>query len=130
MNISESFAEYMEDNGFGTTGQSLFIADAPKDGSDSMWWIVAGGGAASIKAHTGEKVKQYIVSVFYRDLDPKIVYDQLQAFEELINTGNCDQLTGFDTIEMEATQFATDQDIESEDRTVGLVQVTITVYQS
>jgi hypothetical protein len=46
----------------------------------------------------------------------------------LVNKNACTQLTNFDTIDMEATLLNTDQDIANEDRTVGLVQVTVTVY--
>lgn len=130
MNINKSFATYMEDQGYGTFGDDLYIGGVPLEAPDVCWWIISGGGASEPKNTTGERQKRYIVSVFYRDIDTEEVYEKLQALEEEINSVECIDLDGYETVEAEATIFPADQDLDSEERTVGLLQVTLTIYQS
>lgn len=128
MNIAEAFAEFLQDQGFGSLGDSLRIGTVPLDAPSTCWWIITSGGSTVSQNHTGERRKQYLIQVFYRNVDATEVYNQLQALEELINSDSCTQLSGYDTIDIEATSFPTDQDVDAEDRTVGVVQVTITTY--
>lgn len=128
MNIARSFAQFMEDEGYGTFGTDIFVGSAPLDREDDIWWLVPTGGNSIITNQTGEKMKVYTVNVFYRNSVAADVYDALQEFEELVNSDACSQLQGFDTIDLEATQFGADQDIDDQERTVGLVQVTIQTY--
>lgn len=128
MNIARSFSLYMESLSLGTFGTDLYIGSVPLNADDPVWWIVTSGGSTESKNQTGEKVKQYILNVYYRNTDAEDVYETLQDFEETVNSDACTQLQGFDTIELEATQFASDQDIDNQDATVGLIQVTIRTY--
>lgn len=129
MTIKRSFIEYMEDVlNLGVFGTDIFADIAPLDGPTNLWWVTSSGGSALQKNHTGEKIKQYQLNVFYRSNDAQEVDETLHDFEVAINTSNCDQLTDFDTIELEAFVFPSDQDIDSEERTVGLVQVTVRSY--
>lgn len=130
MNIARSFVQFMEGELSATFGTDIFIGGAPIDAQDRIWWVIAAGGTPIGKNNTGEKVKNYLLSVFYRNTDAEDVYETIQGFEDLINAGQCKELNGYDTIELEATTFATDQDIDNEDRTIGLIQVTITIYQN
>lgn len=129
MNIKKALVEFMEDNGFGTFETDLFIHRAPEDPA-VLWWVTGGGGTARSKNDTGEKQKTYVLSVYYRDTDGERLAERLQAFEELVNSPDCLTFPNYDIIEMEATQFAADQDIDVEERMVGLVQVSLTIYQS
>lgn len=128
MNITHSFAQFMEDQGFGTLGTNLFIGAVPQDAPDKCWWVVSSGGSNTTRNKTGERIKEYTVSVFYRSTDSKEVYDDLQEFEETINNTECEQLASYDTIEMQCITFPTDEDIDSEERTKGLAQVKLTIY--
>jgi len=130
MNIAKSFVEYMEDLGMGTFATDIFIGNIAIDAVDKAWWVVSSGGATLSKNNTGERIKNYTLSVFYRNTDAEDVYEQMQEFEEEINSKGCIQLDGYDTIEMEALVFPTDQDLDNEDRVVGLLQVKVSVYQS
>lgn len=133
MNIVEAFANWLQSNNFGTfttEPRTLFIGGVPEDGPDEAYWLLSGGGANVGKNTTGEKQKNYIISVFYRNTDGKEVYDKLQAIEELINSKECFDLTDHTVIEAEATVFPTDQDLDIDDRTVGMLQTTITAYQN
>lgn len=130
MNIAKAFVEYMEDLGLGAFGTDIFIGAAPLDGPDPCWWILTAGGASEPQADTGERLKSYTLSIFYRNTDQEDVYDQIQEFEEEINSKHCTQLDGYETVDMTATSFPTDQDIDNEERTVALIQVALRVYQS
>lgn len=127
MTIKRAFVEYMASVGFGVFGSTLFLNGAPLNVSP-CWWVLATGGAIVKTNQTGERRKRYIVSVYYRDTNAETVDEQLHAFEELLNTSNCDQLEGFDTIEITVATFPSDQDLDVDDRTVGLAQVTVDTY--
>lgn len=131
MTIKRAFAQWLQDNGFGTFNTDLFIGGIPLEiDLTAGWWIVGGGGTPIIRAQTGEKSKAYILTVFYRNTDSEDVDEKLQLLEETVNSPECHSLTGYETIDMEATGFQSDDDLDGEDRTIGSVEVTITVYQS
>lgn len=127
-NITKSFADFLDTEGYGIVGTDIYIGGIPLNAPDPCWWIVSSGGNNKSKNQTGEKQKNYIISVFYRSLNAQDVYDTLEQLETFINQDNCIDIPGYDIIETEATAFPADQDIDNEDRTVGLVQITLTVY--
>lgn len=129
MNITRSFIDYMISAGFGTAfNTDVFIGGVPQEAPTASWWLTSAGGGVVGKNVTGEKTKTYLVSVFYRNTDGEDVYNELQALEIELNKPNCVQLSGFDTIEIEAILFPTDNDIDLEERTVGTIQVSIKTY--
>ena len=129
MNIAGSFVSYMISVGFGTTlGTDVFIGGVPQDAPSTAWWVVSQGGTLVLTNQTGEKIKSYTLQVFYRNIDGQDVYDELQDLEIELNKSNCAQLTGFDTMEIESNLFPTDNDIDLEERTIGMLQVKITTY--
>lgn len=129
MNIAESFARYMEDSlSLGTYGIDIKVGGVGLGDPSSCWWVVLAGGTPGTVNDTGELQKRYTLEVYYRNMDQKIVYDQMNTLETEINKGHCTQLTDFDTIDMKATLFPSDQDIDNQERTVGLLQVIITTY--
>lgn len=128
MSLVRDFATFMEDEGFGTFGDDLFVGGVPLDAPDTAWWLTMAGGSTAIKSVGGEKIKQYRVNVYYRSESTQEVYDTLQDLEQLVNTGACYELGNYQTVELEATLYSTDQDIDIEERTVGLLEITVTVY--
>lgn len=131
MNIVEAFAEYLQTLGIATLGQDLLIGRAPSstERSDNEWWLISNGGSPIKKNKTGESMKNYQFEIYYRNRDYKTVDDEMLHLEELLNCDGCTQLTGFDTVDIEATVFPTDDDLDSEDRKVGLLQANITIYK-
>ena len=130
MNIARSFVEYMEDLSMGTFGTDIFVGNIAMDAPNKAWWVLSSGGVTFGKNSTGERIKNYTLSVYYRNTDAEDVYETMQEFEDEINSKHCVQLDTYDTIEMEASVFPTDQDLDNEDRVVGLMQIKISVYQS
>lgn len=129
MTIKRSLIKWMQDNGFGVYNTNLFIGGVPLQAPVASWWVLGGGGAPTIKNQTGEKVKAYIFNVLYRNIDAEDVDQQLQAIEEKANSNACFDLEDYETVEMEATGFQTDGDLDGEDRSVGSVEIVVTVYQ-
>lgn len=130
MTIAQSFADFLDDNSFGVKGINLFINTVPLEAPKACWWFTMDGGRPSINAQTGERVKEYIISVFYRSTDSEDVDQKLHDFEWFINSKDCKELADFETTNMEALVFPSDRDLDDEDRTIGIVQVTVTVHQS
>lgn len=131
MNIAHSLATYLQSQSIATIGQDMFIGEAPssRKGPDSVYWLQASGGDPIRKLKTNGKMKSYLVEIRYRNRNYETVYNNMQTLEELLNSGSCTQLSGYDTVEIEAATFPIDDDLDSEDRKVGLLQATITTFK-
>lgn len=128
MNVAEAFATYLTTLTSSTLGQDLFIGEAPSSNKvdTDIYWIIASGGPVN-KRITGQTGKQYSISLYFRSRDYKTVYDTIFALEETLNCASCVELTGYDTIDISATVLGIDDDLDLEDRKVGLLQIVITV---
>jgi hypothetical protein len=127
--VSEAFIQFLQDQGFGTFGTDLYLGQVPDDAQDVVYWVVTTGGSPIQKLRSGEKVKQYFITVNYRGNQTKEVEKKLFELEELLNCTECVNLEDFDVIEIEATQFPTDVDMDSEERRVGFVQANVKLYK-
>lgn len=139
MTLAGAFTIYLASVTGSTFGQDLFSGQAPSSNStlpngsqvpDALWWFTTSGGAPETKLVSGEKVNSYLIEVNYRNRDGQTVEQKLHDLEEALNCAGCVELTGFETFEIEATTFPVDQDWDSEDRKVGLLQATIRIYKS
>lgn len=133
MSLVESFAGYLENTlGLATLGTDLFIGEAPSSNRvpDSIWWIIDNGGSPIKKNSTGESLKNYQIQIFYRNRDYKLVKDAMFLLEEELNCDGCTQLSGFDTIDIIAITFPIDNDLDQEDRKIGMIQANVTTYKS
>lgn len=129
MNIAREVVRYMEDElGLGSFGQDLFVGGAPKGSKNAIWWVLSAGGTVETDTFTGEKIKNYLVDVFHRDINEEAFYENLEAFETSINSAECPTLVGYEVIDITASSFPTDDDLDLEDRKVGLVQLTVRTY--
>lgn len=131
MNIIESFANYLQTLGIATLGQTLFIGNAPSSNrvSDSIYWIIESGGSPLSMNSTGESLKNVSIEVYYRDRNYKNVYDNMHYLEETISCNGCVQLDGFDIIKLDVVSYPIDQDLDNEDRKIGMLQVNILTYK-
>ena len=131
MNIAESFANYLASTLDLTLGTDLFIGNAPSSNKavDSVWWLSASGGDKENTLPTGGSMKSYRLDISYRNRDYKAVYNALHSLEEQLNCADCVQLNGFEVIRIEATNFPIDNDLDNEDRKIGLLQANVRVYK-
>jgi len=132
MNIAEDFAKYLESIGIATLGHDLFISNAPSSNKtlDSIWWIVYNGGSSILDTSSGESLKRYQLQLFYRDRDHESVYNKIMEVDELINCSRCVQLTNYDSVDISTVTYPIDNDLDLEDRKVGLIQVSLTIYKT
>jgi hypothetical protein len=129
MNVTESFVNYLVTSGIGTFGTDIFIGSVPINAPNACYWVKGGGGNPTQKNETGEMIKDYFLDVYYRDTAQN-VYDNLQILEELLNSGVCNPLADYDALEISTTSFPIDEDLDSEDRSVGMLRVAIKIYSS
>lgn len=127
-NIARDFVTYMENQGLGEFSTNIYIGGAPQDSPDRTWWIISNGGTPITKNSTGERQKRYILQVYYRSEDQEDVANRLEAFETHLNSKQCFELDNYDIIEVEATVFPTDDDLDNTERTVGLIEVSLLIY--
>lgn len=127
--VSESFIQYLEGQGIATFGTDLYLGQVPDDAADTCYWVITSGGTPIQKLRSGEKVKQYFISIYYRSTKTKDVEKKLFELEELLNCTNCVELEGFEVLEVEANQFPTDVDFDNEERRVGFIQANIKTYK-
>jgi len=131
MSLMDSFATFVATSVGSTIGQDLFKSQAPssQQGNDSLWWITRAGGQKTLDLPTGAAIKSYIFEIYYRNIDGQVVEDELEDLEEALNSDACTQLTGFTVIDVEASVLGVDQDLDNEDRQVGLLQANVTIYK-
>lgn len=131
MNLAATFAPYIATLTGSTIGQDLFIGQAPSSNKvpDAVWAITTSGGQREIRLSTGENVKNYLLEVRYRNRDYETVYDKLHDLEESLNSSECPTLSGFNVISIEASTFPIDEDLDAEDRKLGLLVATILTYK-
>lgn len=131
MNLVQAVAELIETLTGSTLGQTIFIGQAPSSNKvqDSIWWVVGRGGAVLKTNPTSERTKERIIEIYYRNRDYKAIYDALQTLEEELNCVNCLELEDYDILDVTAQPLFVDEDLDSEDRKVGLLQLNVTLYQ-
>lgn len=132
MNVIEAIATFMQDTlELGTLQEDIWIGQAPSErkAQADLWWLVASGGDKEIRAVTGSSIKSYIVNIFRRSTDYEALYNAMQSLEETFNCLSCVQLTGFEVMQIEATNFPIDNDLDAVNRKVGMLQVNIRVYK-
>lgn len=132
MTVLQSFIQFLEQQGCGTFGQNIFAWRVPnslKTPTD-IFWVIPSGGMPSSSNQTGEKIKDYQFILYFRSNEAKKVDATLNALEETLNCSGCVQLKDFELVSMVATQFPSDQDLDSENRVVGFLQIQLSVYKS
>lgn len=132
MNIAQAFADYLEEIGFGILGVDLFISRVPSgtNAPGDAKWIVGRGGFQVYRTVTGEEGRQASLSLYMRSYDAQLVYDSLEALDARISCSGCLELEGYNVIEVETSGPFADQDLDDEERTVGLLEITVTLYRN
>lgn len=128
MNITYRFAQYLASQGFGVLGTNLFVGAIPKTAPSECYWVTSAGGTNGKRNKTGERIKMYNVSIYFRSTDPATVEDKMELIETTLNSSTCPTLTDYDTISIEAFTYPSGQQIDSEKHLVGLVEAKITTY--
>lgn len=137
MNVVRAFAEYLQGAGVATLGQNLFISRVPSSKKlreenidpNRIFWLKAGGGSPVSKSVNGSSTKNHVIEIYLRDLEGNAVNETLQELGDDLSCAGCVTLEGYDVVEVDTNGPWSDQDLDDEERTVGLLQVTITIHK-
>lgn len=132
MTLSQSFVKFLENKGYGIFGQNIYLYRVPnskKTETEVLWLIPTGGFPASVNK-TGELVKAYQMLIYFRSNSAKKIDEVLNDLEQTLNCAQCVNLVGFELVSIRATQLPADQDLDSENRMVGVINCQIQVYKS
>lgn len=129
MNVVRAFANYLEDAGVATLGTDLFISRAPSSltTGNRIFWLKATGGGEVSRAITGSAERQYVIEVYHRDTSTEGVYETMQQLGDDLVCAGCLTLEGYDVEDVRTNGPFADQDLDNEERTVALLQVTVSV---
>lgn len=131
MTIAQSFIKFLETKGYGIFGQNIFLYRVPnslKTQTEILWVIPSGGQAVGLNK-TGEQIRSYQFLVYYRSNKAEKVGDVLNALSDLFSCSSCVELEGFELLDLRVTQFPASQDLDSENRMVGFIQVQAEIYK-
>ena len=127
--VGEAFVKFLESKGIATFGENLFMGEMPLEAPDDSWLVVVSGGSPDLVTADGGMIKLYTFNIFHRSLAGKEIERSLFSLEETLNCGSCVNLEGFETIYSRATQFSQDQDLENENRRIGLLQAQVRLFK-
>ena len=130
--IEQDFAAWIETLVSATLGQDLWIGEVPSSlqTQDNVWWIVSDGGVPVNKNQTGERTKSYQYLIYRRGTNYKTVSQDLYSLEDTIHSQRCITLSDeYECIDIEATTLTVDEDLDLEDRKVGMLRATLTIYK-
>lgn len=131
MTIPRAFVGMLEEKGYGIFGQNIYLYRVPnsRKTETELLWVIPSGGAPVGRNKTGEAIKAYQFLVYFRSNEARRVDNVLSELEETLNCAACVSLKGFELVEISATQFPADQDLDSENRMVGFIRVQLQVYK-
>ena len=132
MTISESFVKMLENKGYGVFGQNIFLYRVPnslKTPTELFYIIPSGGNAVEIYP-SGARVKSYQFLVYFRSNSAKRVDKVLNEMEKDLSCSGCVQFEGYEMVGINTSLYPADQDADSENRMVGMIQVQIEVYKT
>lgn len=127
--VGEAFVKWLEDNNIGTFNEDLYLGQLPLESPDDAWLVVVAGGSPDLVTADGGMLKLYTFNIYRRSLAGKEIERSLFSLEEKLNCSTCVNLEGFETIYSRATQFAQDDDLENENRRIGLLQAQVRLYK-
>lgn len=122
----DSFIKWLEDTQSLTFGQDLFAGEAPStnDTTDPITWVVMSGGGDSLAFLTGETHQIFGFDVYHRSASFRKTQEFAYKLVSDVTCSGCVQLENFETIDVTAASTPVDNDRDSEDRKVVLVQIT------
>lgn len=135
MTLVTAFADYLQSKGVATRGTDLFTSRAPSSKTlqaighnpDRIFWIKSAPGAPPERSVDGHLRQIYGIEVYHRNLSADAVDEALQALSDKLGCSGCVHIPGYNVFAIEVDGPWSDQDLDNEERTVGLLQVTITI---
>lgn len=131
MTIGRAFVKFLEDKGYGVFGQNIYLFRVPNSfkADDEVLWVIPSGGNITGRNKTGEAIKAYQFLVYFRSVSAEKIDIALSDLEEVLNCSGCVNLEGYELVQVSTTQFPADQDLDAENRMVGLLRVQLEIYK-
>lgn len=131
MNVTHAFAEYLEGAGLATLGTDMFISRAPSStkAGNRVFWLKAAGGSTPIRSVNGTPRVEHVIEIYHRDVAGEGVYETLQSLGDLLSDAGCVPLSGYNVMSISTNGPWADQDLDDEEREVGMIQATIIVHK-
>lgn len=132
MTVAQSFVKLLETKGYGIFGQNIFLYRVPNSlkTQTELFYIIPSGGSPTRTYPNGAKVKLYQFLIYFRSNKAERVDKILSSMEEELNCAGCVELENYELVSLNTSQFPADQDLDSENRMVGLLQVQLEVYKA
>lgn len=132
MTISKAFVDLLQKKGYGVFGENIYLYRVPSSLKTpvELLWVIPSGGYPTQSSITGSAIKTYNFIVRFRSRDAKKVDEVMNDLEAMLNCASCVELEGYDLVGIRATQYPTDDDLDSEDRMIGSISVEVQVYKS
>lgn len=135
MSLVTDFADYLQTLGVATRGQDLFTSRAPSSQTlrtlgvnpNRIFWVKAAPGGPPERSVDGSQRVSYGLELYHRDLSADDVAGTLEALSDSLQCSGCVTMTGYSVYGISVEGPWTDQDLDNEERTVGLLQITITI---
>lgn len=133
MTLKKALKTWMIALGVSTSGRiKLTRVPSGRNAANDQWWLKSEGGLTTHLA-TGEAHSTHNIGFYYRNEDPQAVDQAMETLAESINTVGCLNLSayGHDVVRLPVTSSPeTDQDLDSEERTIGYLQMQVTTQQT
>lgn len=128
----DSFIKWLETTQSLTFGQDLYAGEAPStnEHEDPTTWVIMSGGGDNLVYFTGETQKIWGFDIYHRGISFKNAQEFAYKLVTDLTCSDCVQLEGFETIEIVATSTPVDNDRDSEDRKVVLVQASVVLNEN
>lgn len=131
MTVAKAFVNFLETKGYGIFGQNIFLYRVPNSlkTDTELLWVIPSGGMPIRYNQTGEMIKEYSFIINFRSMSAEKIDVVLNDLEQILNCSSCVSLKGFELVSIRATQFPADQDLDAENRMVGMINCSIQVYK-
>lgn len=132
MTVSQSFIKLLENKGYGVFGQNIFLYRVPNSlkTQTELFYVIPSGGSVTRTYSDGAKVKLYQFLIYFRSNKAERVDKVLAEMEDNLNCSGCVELEDYELVSLNTSQLPADQDLDSENRMVGLLQVQLEVYRA
>jgi hypothetical protein len=131
MTVAQAFATYLQSINVATVGTNLFMSRWPssKKTADPSFLIKEAPGQLVQRTIQGQAINRYLIELYMRDYNASNVDATLQSLRGQLTTSAV-TLSGYTLYSNPETNGPwSDQDLDDEERTVGLLQIRLTIIE-
>lgn len=131
MTVSRAFANYLQSIGVGTLGTNLFLSRWPSSNkiADPSFLIKEAPGQLVKRTIQGQAINRYLIELYMRAYGGGTVDETLQSLRGQLTTSavTLESYTLYSNPETNGPWA--DQDLDDEERTVGLLQIKFVILE-